>query len=326
MAKSTERNIGAPAIWLLTDNKAGHRNQLKGLGNRLRVLTGASLHWIDASQIRVPIWRALLGIAPALTSELPSPSLIVAAGRGTHRLLLSLRRVRRAKTLTLMKPGFPLGWVDGVITPAHDAIHSKHVLLTEGALNSVTPLARITDKPEALILIGGPSPHFEWDNDVLLGQINNLIGQYPAWRWTIGGSRRTPEELLARLAELQGPKITVVHPKDTHEGWLSHQLAASRAAWVTPDSMSMVCEAATAGVPTGIFELAARPASRVAQGIGHLVENGRIARWTDHAAVMAEGTVPTATLWESDRAARWVLDRHLSAFYANSPANRRTTR
>jgi len=325
MAKSTEGNNGTPAIWLLTDNKAGHRNQLKGLGNRLRVLTGASLHWIDASEVTVPVWRALLGIAPALNSELPSPSLIVAAGTGTHRLLLSLRRVRRAKTLTLMKPGFPLGWIDGVITPAHDAVHSNHVLLTEGALNSITPLARITDKPEALILIGGPSPHFEWDNDVLLGQINHLIGQYPAWRWTISGSRRTPEELMARLDELQGPKITVVHPKDTYQDWLSHQLAGSRAAWVTPDSMSMVCEAATAGVPTGIFELPARPASRVAQGIGGLVENGRIARWTDHAAVMAEETVPTATLWESDRAARWIIDRYLPAFRTNPPANKRTT-
>lgn len=325
MANSTDRKNGAPAVWLLTDNKPGHRNQLRGLGNRLRVLTGASLHWIDASQVTVPVWRAVLGIAPALNAELPSPSLIVAAGAGTHRLLLSLRRIRHAKTLTLMKPGFPLGWVDGVITPAHDAVHNKHVLLTEGALNSITPLARITDKPEALVLLGGPSPHFEWDDDVLLGQINHLIGQYPTWRWTISGSRRTPEELLARLDELQGPKITVVHPNDTHQTWLSHQLAASRAAWVTPDSMSMVCEAATAGVPTGIFELPARPASRVAQGIGHLIERGRIARWTDHVAVMAEETVPTSTLWESDRAARWVIDRHLPAFRANALANKRAT-
>ena len=32
-----------PVVWLLTDNKPGHRNQLKGLGNRLRVLAGASV-------------------------------------------------------------------------------------------------------------------------------------------------------------------------------------------------------------------------------------------------------------------------------------------
>lgn len=63
MPKSTERNNGAPAIWLLTDNKAGHRSQLKGLGNRLRVLTGASLHWIDANEFRYP-YGALCWASP----------------------------------------------------------------------------------------------------------------------------------------------------------------------------------------------------------------------------------------------------------------------
>ncbi|WP_236744079.1 hypothetical protein [Marinobacter similis] len=66
MTNPTDRNNGTPVVWLLTDNKAGHRSQLKGLGNRLRVLTGASLHWIDASEVSVPVWRALLGIAPTL--------------------------------------------------------------------------------------------------------------------------------------------------------------------------------------------------------------------------------------------------------------------
>src|SRR5690606_9613681 len=34
----------APVIWLITDNKPGHKDQLKGLGNRLRVLTGAAVY------------------------------------------------------------------------------------------------------------------------------------------------------------------------------------------------------------------------------------------------------------------------------------------
>lgn len=48
----------APVVWLLTDNKPGHKNQLKGLGNRLRVLTGAALYWISAEEYPVPLWRA----------------------------------------------------------------------------------------------------------------------------------------------------------------------------------------------------------------------------------------------------------------------------
>lgn len=314
MAKNSEHQQDPPVVWLLTDNKAGHRNQLKGLGNRLRVLTGASLHWLDATEHKVPLWRALLGIAPGSGNDLPLPNLIIAAGSRTHRLLLSLRRQSKAKTLVIMKPAFPLAWVDGVIAPTHDGIHGKRVFVTEGALNAITPLARLTNKREALVLIGGPSHHFDWDDNALLGQITSLIGRYPEWRWTISGSRRTPDPLMAQLAELESPKIHVVTPQDTHENWLGHQLAGSKAAWVTPDSLSMVCEAATSGVPTGIFELPRHSGSRVAQGIEALVASGHIAHWTDHPAVMAEDVAPAPRLWESDRAARWVINHFLPGF------------
>ncbi|MCL7945949.1 ELM1/GtrOC1 family putative glycosyltransferase [Marinobacter sp. ATCH36] len=302
----------APVVWLLTDNKPGHRNQLKGLGNRLRVLAGASTAEIDATTILVPLWRALLGIAPTMDENLRKPDLIIAAGSGTHRMLLSLRRRRKTGTVVLMKPGFPIGWVDAAIIPEHDGVApGKNILTTEGVINAVTPLARITDKPEGLILIGGPSPHFDWDDDVVVGQVSQLMGSYPNWRWTISGSRRTPEPLLVKLQELAGPKVTVVDPCRTHDSWLPHQLAASRAAWVTPDSTSMVCEAATSGVPTGLFELAPKQNSRVARGMASLVGNGYVARWSDHATVMAGKLSETHQLWEADRAARWLIQHFL---------------
>ena len=126
----------APVVWLLTDNKPGHHNQLKGLGNRLRVLAGASVSEIDATEAPPPLWRALLGVAPAMDKALGRPNLIIAAGSGTHRLLLSLRRLRKVKTVVLMKPGFPLNWVDAAIIPEHDKVPpARHVLATEGVIN-----------------------------------------------------------------------------------------------------------------------------------------------------------------------------------------------
>lgn len=298
----------APAIWLLTDNKPGHRNQLKGLANRLRVLTGASIHWIETGLTPVPLWRALVGIPPALDSELPRPSLIIAAGSGSHRLLLSLRRTRNCQTVVLMKPAFPLPLVDAAIIPEHDRVSpGRHVLTTRGVLNAITPMARITEKPEALILVGGPSRHFEWDNSLVFEQILRLMANHPQWRWTISSSRRTPETLTERLASLESPRVTIATPETTHEGWLSHQLAASRAVWVTPDSASMVYEAITSGVPTGLFELTARPHSRVATGMHHLAEDGLVALWQDQASVMQGSTLHSDRLWEADRAARWLI-------------------
>lgn len=301
-----------PVVWLLTDNKPGHRNQLKGLGNRLRVLAGASLYWIDVSDVKVPLWRALLASPPSLPPEpaLPHPDLVIAAGSGTHRLLLALRRRRRTKTLVVMKPGFPLSMVSGALIPAHDRVQpAPRIFLTKGVINAITPLARITEKPEALILIGGPSPHFDWSDDAIADQVSHLISHYPGWRWTISSSRRTPKALQDRLDELGGLKITIVHPQQTHESWLSHQLAASRSVWVTPDSMSMVCEAATSGVPTGLLELPGRSDSRVVEGVNQLVGDGYIADWHNHASVMADKTRQDKSLWEADRAARWIIQQ-----------------
>ncbi|HTN34857.1 MAG TPA: ELM1/GtrOC1 family putative glycosyltransferase [Marinobacter sp.] len=312
MVKATEHTHPAPVVWLLTDNKPGHRNQLKGVGNRLRVLAGASLYWVDTRSLKIALWRVLLASPPAMDESLPHPDLIIGAGTGTHRLLLSLRRIRKARTLVIMKPAFPLNLVDGAIIPAHDGVREgDRILVTEGVINTITPLARITDKPEALILVGGPCPHYQWENDVILGQINHLIGHYPDWRWTISGSRRTPEDLLARLGELANPKITVVDPDTTHADWLSHRLAASKAVWVSPDSMSMVCESATSGVPTGLFQLTEQPGSRVVRGINRLIRDGRVGRWSDHVAVMSGKARHNNTLWEADRAARWILKQGL---------------
>jgi mitochondrial fission protein ELM1 len=299
-------------VWLLTDNKPGHRNQLKGLGNRLRARAGASLYEVDATKHRVPLWKAALGKAAPLDASLPHPDLIIAAGSGTHRLLLSLRRLRKSRTVVLMKPAFPPGWVDAAIIPAHDEVSAgKRVLVTEGVINSITPLARITDKPEALVLIGGPSPHYEFDPDVLAGQLSQLVRSYRKWRWTIATSRRTPANLTKQLSDLSSPTVTIVTPDQTWDGWLSQQLAASRAAWVTPDSMSMVCEAITSGVPTGVFQLPDKGGSRVARGIRRLLEAHRLASWSDHASVMGGKMAGTNNLWEADRAARWLIARFL---------------
>lgn len=312
MNKSKPGGDRTPVVWLLTDNKPGHRNQLKGLGNRLRVLAGASLYWIDTSLTPVPLWRALLGLPPALDPTLPRPNLIIAAGSGTHRLLLALRRLRGARTVVVMKPGFPLGWVDAALIPAHDKVAAhRHVLTTVGVVNSMTPLARLTDKPEALVLIGGPSRHYHWDSHRVFDQISQLMDRYPSWRWTLSGSRRTPPELQQRLLSLAGPKVTVVDPSTTHEHWLMHTLSASRVAWVTPDSSSMVHEAATSGVPTGLLELEPNPRSRVVAGNRILLEQGRVARWQDHPEIMTAPHGTTTPLWEADRCARWLIQTHL---------------
>jgi mitochondrial fission protein ELM1 len=301
-----------PIVWLLTDNKPGHRNQLKGLGNRLRVLAGASLHWVDVNTVKTPLWRVLLGRPPGLDTALPKPDLIIAAGSRTHRLLLALRKLKGARTLVLMKPGFPLSWVDGAIIPRHDRVTpGPNLFLTLGVINAVTPVKELCTQPRGLILVGGPSAHFQWSDDAIIAQIQELLHSYPKWSWVISSSRRTPSSCLQALTALETSRIQVLTPQDTDEYWLNTALAHSRCAWITPDSNSMVCEAVTSGVPTGVFQLLAKRRSRVARGLTAMQNQHLVTTWDEHYKVMTAGPGSRSLFWQADVAARWVMERFL---------------
>ncbi|MGP4844796.1 mitochondrial fission ELM1 family protein [Marinobacter sp. 1Y8] len=299
-----------PILWLLHDDKPGHNTQLRGLANRLKALSGAQCYWIDCDNCPVSFWRALFGVAPSSDelSALPVPDMILAAGSKTHRLLFALRRRKHAMTTVLMRPSLPLHWLDTAIIPEHDApVLSDKTLVTKGVLNTITPMAKLTERHNGLLLIGGPSKHFEWDDERVLAQIAQLRKALPGWHWTLSSSRRTPEALLSRLAQLQDSTLTVKDHRQTHSSWLSQALADSRCVWITPDSVSMVYEGLTSGLPTGLFDIPSKTDSRVARGIAQLQTDQRVYALSDASNIAT--SPPPAPLWEADRAARWLLDR-----------------
>ncbi|TVP52943.1 MAG: hypothetical protein EA349_14870 [Halomonadaceae bacterium] len=300
-----------PVVWLLTDNRPGHQNQLRGLGARLQALVGAQVHELPASRHPLSLRQVWRGNFPL--PEAPLPSLLLAAGHGTHRLLLALRRRLGVPAVVLMKPSFPLSWVEGAIISAHDSPPERpQVLRIQGTLNAASPSPPQTEGKQALMLMGGPSRHYRWDNAALAHQIQGLCQNYPDWQWTLACSRRTPPELNAKLPTISN--LAQV-PADAHgPQWLPAQLRSSRVAWVTPDSASMVSEALTSGLATGLFALSPRPHSRVARGIQALVRAEQVHQWPDHGKVMAPGAARPG-LWETDRAARWLITR----FYPDVP-------
>ena len=297
------------AVWLLTDNKPGHYSQLHGLGRRLEALAGARLVWIDQKKHPTPLWRAVLGLGDSL--PYPEPNIIVAAGTGTHRLLFSQRRHPTAMTVILMRPSLPVGWLDAAIIPAHDSPPERSgILPTQGVINSITPLATRTSEHRGLILLGGPSKHFAWNHESIYEQISILSEQYPDWTWDMSSSRRTPEAFSQRLLKSSFHNVQFHHHKDTGTEWLAEIMARARVTWVSPDSVSMVYEALTAGIPTGLLALEPVRSSRVARGIVELERDGKVAPWTDRVALMNADPHHLTPLWEADRAARWVIHRY----------------
>ncbi|WP_324778926.1 mitochondrial fission ELM1 family protein [Thiobacillus sedimenti] len=291
------------SVWVISDAKPGHLNQSLGLAEALARAAPSTVHTLPA----LPAWRAWLALllkrAPG--GDLPSPDLIIGAGHATHLTLLAARRARGGRTVVLMKPSLPRRWFDLCILPAHDGIAAdRRTLVTEGALNRVRPAAE-HDPQCGLLLIGGPSPHFEWDADALHLQLRSILARTPETRWVLTTSRRTPADFAAGVPP--APNLAIVPHTETAPDWLPAQLARCGNVWVTPDSASMVFEALSAGAAVGVFDLPVKPRSRIGQAIARLADTRRVtrfARWCAHGALHPN----LHPLAEADRCATWILE------------------
>jgi uncharacterized protein len=290
-------------VWIVSDGKPGHVNQSLGLAEALARATPSEIHTLP----RLPAWRASLAwlLKRSPGDNLPPPDLIVGAGHATHPTLLAARRARGGRAVVLMKPSLPRRCFDLCILPEHDSVAADaRTVVTAGALNRVRP-ASTREANRGLILVGGVSPHFEWDSDAVQVQIRSILARTPDIRWTLTTSRRTPAEFLPQLPP--AANLDVVPHTATPPDWLPVQLAQSAVVWVTPDSASMVFEALTAGANVGVFDLPVNPKSRVARAVAQLADARRVTRFANWCA---SGTLHPNLhpLAEADRCAEWILE------------------
>lgn len=254
------------------DGKPGHEKQTLGLCNALARI-------LPVYRLDIPVpgrWKSLIhwitGQFPS-GHGLPVPDLLIGAGHATHLPLMAARRAYGGKTVVLMGPSLPLVLFDLCLIPEHDAPPSRpNVVPTMGAINNVIP-SNNHDPRRGLILVGGPSSHFQWDSAAITRQIEELVRSKPDIAWTLTTSRRTPAQFLGNLGIDEIEKSSA---EATPPGWLEDQLARTGETWVTPDSVSMVYEALTAGCRVGLFELPATARSRVVKGILDLKTKGYV--------------------------------------------------
>lgn len=289
----------APRIAVISDGKAGHRNQSLGLADALGRLNPG----LVVTEL-APLPR------PAALSRLLWPwrrregyALLIGAGHGTHLSLLALGRVERCPTVILMRPSLPGSWFDLRIEPRHDGgVESAHCWLSDGPLNRMQP-ARERDGGN-LILVGGPSPHYRWDAQALLGQLARICDGQDTW--TLSSSRRTPADFMNALEDLALPGLVIHRAENLPDGWLAATLPRVACCWVSPDSASMVYESLTAGCAVGLLELDAERGSRVAAAVEDLEQRGLV---TSYAAFCrgAELAPPVQGFAEADRCAARIV-------------------
>jgi mitochondrial fission protein ELM1 len=290
-------------VWRVMDGKRGHERQTQGLVNALQQQLDLQVFDVPRLTFILAFWSWVSGRF-ITKQKLPRPLVVIGAGHGTHLTMLAARRAFDAKAIVLMCPSLPIAWFDLCIIPEHDGVHAKNVLTSKGALNPVQAGTQ-KDQQLGLILMGGLSQHYDWDDAVIMRQLAELVVNHAEIKWLISTSPRTPESILHSLRDLQFTNVSIIDFHEVNADWLPSKMSLAVYIWVTPDSVSMVYEALTAGASVGVFDLAPKSGSKVVQGIADLVSSQYLTPyhdWEKHRVLAPVGV----TFNEAARCARWI--------------------
>jgi mitochondrial fission protein ELM1 len=290
-------------IWLITDNKPGHKNQLEGL---LRALSRK--HPINPSWIEIhSFFHTLISFFNVLKSK-KEIDFCIGAGHKTHLFLILCKLFLHTKTIVLMKPSLPLCWFDLVIIPEHDGLLSApNIFRTTGVINKIVHSSQ-HNKNTGLFLIGGPSKHFGWNNQEIIHQIQTIMQSQPSIHWTLTTSRRTPKSFVPQLQQAMCKLEIVPHTESTPE-WLPEILAKTGQAWVSKDSVSMIYEALSSGTRVGLLSLPCLQKGRIQQGLERLLLNRQLVDFSQWVKNQHFPNTPLV-LKEADRVAEFILQNH----------------
>ena len=303
-------------IYIVSDGKKGHLSQTRGLAAALLERAAAKAPQIEHSCHEVDItgksWLSKL-FYKGQDLDLPRPHLILCAGHSTHLASLSLARHLRCLCMVCMKPSLPTGMFDLCIMPRHDlptgATAAPGVFTTNGAINCIRPQPDVP-KTETLILIGGPSKSYKWEEETVITQLST-IARHNSTPMVLTTSRRTPADFAKDVASAC-PSIRVIPVDQTGPNWVAEHLSKAAQVWVTQDSVSMVYEALSSGAPVGIIEMLRKgdphkdKPSRVVRGLNMLIADGGATTFTEWAKTN-ELPAPKAVLNEAGRAADYIL-------------------
>jgi mitochondrial fission protein ELM1 len=257
--------------WILTDGKAGDEAQCLGVAEHL----GYEYALKYVAPRRPWVWAMPWG--PVDPAEHPSrsgspiappfPDLLIASGRRTVPYTRLIQRLNpRTFTVFLKDPRTGPSTADLIWVPEHDKLHGPNVIRSLTSPHRIsaqrldharrhpprwlTPLPA----PRAALLLGGDSAHHTYtDADIhaLIGKLEHLCRSGVSVMIT--ASRRTPLALREAAAGLLTRYPGWMWDGTGENPYLS-MLAHADCIVVTADSVNMVGEAVSTGLPVFVFE------------------------------------------------------------------------
>lgn len=292
-------------VWRLLDGRAGHENQVHGLSEAIGLRQPSRSFDVKITSKQ----RGLRSLTPGCFGDLknlPHPDLIIAAGHATHVPLLRLQHQYGGRSVVIMKPSLPMMLFDACLIPSHDEVTRPpaNAIVTEGAVNRIRPENRRT--PDCgVILVGGPSKHFRWSDEMIVSQIRRVVECSPMPH-VVATSQRTPESFRFALMR-SGLDLPIKESSEFDSAWIANTLSHSESIWVTCDSMSMIYEAITCGANVGLLELPVARNGRLHRNIERLSDQGLATRWSDWS--IGHPLRSQTRFCEADRCAEMLLER-----------------
>ena len=263
-------------IWLIMDGKRGHEKQSEDLVQALQNLVGIEVTKMDGMFLK-PFISKLLRLFNF--DSIKKPDLIIGTGHATHLHMIFSKILNGGKTVVIMKPSLPHSWFDLCFIPKHDGLPEKPgIFLTNGSINNIENEKK-HNKSKGLIVLGGKSKHFNWDNQVVIDQINNIINQHPKIRFKIATSRRTPKDFIDHLDANLKKNIPVYEYEKVKKNWFMEEAKLSKFAWVTEDSISMIYELIASGSNITPIRLEKKHDSKISNEISRLINTGLISAY-----------------------------------------------
>jgi hypothetical protein len=294
-------------ICRITDGKAGHDSQSIGLCNAIAKLKPCERFDIPVGSLFDNYKNLLLKQFPK-SKDLPSPNIIIGAGHGTHLLMLSAKRARGGKIIVLMKPSLPLSFFDLCIIPKHDSpAKQENIIVTNGALNPVQFNENKSDNT-GLILLGGPSKHYQWNNESIINQVKQIVTNDSSTHWTIADSPRTPGNTLSNINELAYENVDTLKIAETDSQTIRKFIFNANRIWVSSDSISMIYESLSSGAAVGLLDVEQKKQNRINNAINTLIDEKQLSTfkmWSDaHKLLNA-----SFKFHEAERCASLLLER-----------------
>jgi len=258
-------------ILILSDGKAGHLHQAKALAAIVSEYLGAQGVTVHTDSVELKAKNKIYAF---------KPDIIISCGSSLARTNFMLARQNLAKSIAIMRPSiFSTRKFDLVIMPEHDRPpRRKNVLAIQGALTAIGEdylkhqgrqlKHQITAREEGIadlclgLLLGGESKNFHLDNHALA----TVIAQMKLAADKMGAdilattSRRTSQEGEALIKkEFKGYppcKFLVIANEQNFSFTVGGILDLSKFVIVSPESISMISEAAASGRYILVFDLA----------------------------------------------------------------------